>query len=117
MPYIHNGRVVEKKPFTLKGFLLALSSALSLFAHTFFSLQPMSQAIDEYQHPTPGAANGGLANTLRGFFTRGGGQAVGNGGGNRGNSGSSWAAAVNRRGANVHSLPKAPMDGGCGGGG
>ncbi|KPA81771.1 hypothetical protein ABB37_04052 [Leptomonas pyrrhocoris] len=120
MAYIHNGRVVEKKPFTLRGFLLALYSALSLFLRTFVSLQPMSQAIEEHQHPTPGATNGGWRSSLQGLLSRGRGQALGGGGDNRrgsGGGGSSWADAVNRRGGNIHSLPKPPIGGGCAGGG
>ncbi|KPI90527.1 hypothetical protein ABL78_0287 [Leptomonas seymouri] len=119
MPYIHNGRVVEKKPFTLRGFLLALGSALSLFLQTMFSLQPMSQVIEEHQHPIPGATTGGWRNYFRGLLNRGRGQALGGGGNNQNGSGSgsSWAAAVNRRGGNIHTLPKPSISGGCAGGG
>ncbi|KAG5465199.1 hypothetical protein LSCM4_00652 [Leishmania orientalis] len=114
MAYIHNGRVVEKKPFTVRGFLLALWTTLSLFAQTLFTTRPMAQVVEEYQHPAPPARNapatgGGLLDSLRGILNRrgGGGQALGSG------RNSDWAAATNRRGGNVHTLPKAPMSGGC----
>lgn len=117
MPYIHNGRVVEKKPFTVKGLLLAIQSSLSLFVGTLFTTRPMAEVIEEHRNPSPQAANGGsgLVASLRGFLGRlgggGGGQRVGNGG--RGGD-SGWAAAVNRRGGNVHTLPRPPISGGCG---
>ncbi|CAJ1037320.1 hypothetical protein IOCL2690_000857300 [Leishmania lindenbergi] len=114
MAYIHNGRVVEKKPFTVRGFLLAFWGMLSLFARTLFTTQPMTQVVEEYQHPAPRAANapandGGILGSLRAMLNRrgGGGQALGGG------DNSGWAAAVNRRGGNVHTLPKAPISGGC----
>ncbi|KAG5490772.1 hypothetical protein JKF63_00894 [Porcisia hertigi] len=114
MTYIHNGRAVEKKPFTVQGFLLALWTALALFAQTLLSTQPMARVVEDYQNPAPRMANarangGGMLDSLRAFLNRrgGGGQTLG-GGGNGG-----WAAAVNRRGGNVHTLPKAPTSGGC----
>lgn len=119
MAYIHNGRVVEKKPFTLKGFLLAIWSALTLFLQTFFSLQPMNQTVDEHQHSAAnrGSSNsGGWRGWLRGLLNRGSGQTLGSGS-SRNNGDSGWAAAVNRRGGNIHSLPKPSISGGCAGGG
>jgi hypothetical protein len=115
MVYIHNGRVVEKKPFSLRSFVLALWSALALFFSTFFTLQPMSQAVEAHQHPTPATNNVGLWERLRGLLTRGRGQTLGSS--SSGTNGGSWAAAVNRRGGNVHTLPKPPTSGGCAGGG
>lgn len=120
MAYIHNGRVVEKKPFTFQGFLLALWAALSLFLQTFFSLQPMSQAVEEHQHPAPSAANRGWRSWLQSLMSRGRGQALGGGGGNNPNNNnggaSGWAAGANGRGGNIHTLPKPSINGGCMGG-
>ncbi|KAG5464460.1 hypothetical protein LSCM1_00648 [Leishmania martiniquensis] len=114
MAYIHNGRVVEKKPFTVRGFLLALWAMLSLFVQTLFTTRPVMEVVEEYQHPAPRAANapaigGGILGSLRAMLNRrgGGGQALGGG------RNSDWAAATNRRGGNVHTLPKPPISGGC----
>ncbi|KAK7201606.1 hypothetical protein NESM_000225000 [Novymonas esmeraldas] len=118
MAYIHNGRVVDKKPFTVRGFLVALWTTLSLFAQTLFTTQPVAQVVEEHRNPAQRAARapdnggGGVLGWLRGLLNRrrggggGGGQVLGGGR-------SSWAAGVNRNGANVHTLPKGSISGGC----
>ena len=87
-PIIHNGKVVDKKPWTLMGFLLGIIDFVRFFFLTIFTTAPMSSHIDEYEHSKRQPAWGGK------------GGSAGSGGG----------------GAKIHSFAK-PAAVGCGGGG
>lgn len=112
MAYIHNGRVVDKKPFSLFDFLASLWSLVVVFFRSIFSAQPLQTHVEDYRDSRrPGRSRGDSASwgrSLRSLFRPGGGDTTGRG--------DNSAAAINRRG-NVHTLPPSALSGGCGGGG
>ena len=46
--YLHGGKVVEKKPWSIQGFFFALLNILKLFFLTIFTTEKMSAHVDEY---------------------------------------------------------------------
>ncbi|KAH9578182.1 Selenoprotein SelK/SelG [Trypanosoma melophagium] len=84
MPYISNGKVLEKKPFSLLDFLLSILYTIKLFFLMLFSSEP---ARNHTQSHISNMRPGSLA----------------------GNSGGRHV-----RGSNVHTLPKGSLSGGCG---
>uniref|UniRef100_A0A7S1M468 Selenoprotein K n=1 Tax=Neobodo designis TaxID=312471 RepID=A0A7S1M468_NEODS len=89
-PIIHNGRVVDKKPWTLMGFLLSIIDLVRFFFMTIFTTAPMQSHVNEYKHSKRQPTWGGK-----------GGNAGGGGGGG---------------GPKIHTFAK-PASVGCGGGG
>lgn len=61
-PIIHNGKVVDKKPWTLYGFLMGILDLVRFFFMTIFTTTPMGAHIDEYKSskrtPTWGGKGG-----------------------------------------------------------
>ena len=93
--YIRNGVLVEKKPFFLTAFLLALLNILQLFFSTIFSTQPSSAQVRQYNDSR--RRMGGSSNSS--------------------SSAPSSGAKPASGGDKVHSLPKPSVTGSCGGGG
>ena len=46
--YIHNGKVVEKKPSSVYGFFMAILDLIRLFVLTIFTTDSMKSHTDEY---------------------------------------------------------------------
>lgn len=46
--YIHNGRVVQSKPWSFMGLLMAILDLLKLFFATIFTSQSQSSHLNEY---------------------------------------------------------------------
>jgi hypothetical protein len=60
--YVHNGKLVDKKPWSFQGFLLAIINLLWLFVATIFSTKKMNDHAEEYkrskQQPAWGKGSG-----------------------------------------------------------
>ena len=89
MSYLHQGKVVEKKPWSLSGLLFGLINVLRLFFLTIFTTEKMSSHVDEYNRSKQQPIWGSSRNT----------------------SGSSGG------GPRISGFQKAATTGSCGGGG
>lgn len=52
MPYIANGRIVERKPFSMADFFFSIINALFLFFASIFSSEPVDVNVKKFQATT-----------------------------------------------------------------
>lgn len=62
MAYIVNGKVVERKPFSIVAVLLSIVNAIRLFILTIFSSQTVDKHCDDYKASKYGRYSGGGPN-------------------------------------------------------
>lgn len=106
MPYVHNGRVVEKRPFSLVALFDALVTILILFFTTLVSTRPVREHVEDYRDGRT-AGRGGPSEwqrSVRSLFS----------GATRPPGGGGGADSINRRGRNVHTFSSSALSGGCG---
>lgn len=104
MVYVHNGKVVDSRPFSVVECFNQVVAYVIFFFSSMLSVEPLSTQIQEFQTRHTARSSYAPFTNILGFQRGGGG---GNGGGD------GHPTATGRR-STVRSFPQAPLAGACG---
>lgn len=119
MVFIHDGKVVNKKPFSFVYLIKNVGDYAVFFASSFLSNEPLHDQVRAFQSRNdPRSIYRPFSNVL-GMDTSslGSSSGGGTGGGGAGSGNSRRVGTATGRPTVFRAMPQAPLSGGCGGGG